>query len=193
MVFHLPETENYLENLLRRIDSPSTASGHLHLGKCLEETEGSTFLPKEKIVRALLDYLSLDQYLSPETLTVLPESPERTFTRYLTHLYWEIYSQSDDEASAHGKATRSLRKIIPKQVIQTLEIIDDIQSGAEGQQLAGLEASFYQGTGGYAIEFSILPEGSTTVKIDLEKTTLANGIHITRTDLMTLILCYVKE
>ncbi len=193
MVVHLAETKQYLDNVLIEIDSPAQPKGDLHLGRFLEVKNLETFLPVEKIVHALREYLSFDQYLPLDDPRFKFETPDEVLEGFLKHRYWEIHSQSDDEASAHSKAMRPLIKITPTHVIQTLDIINDIQNGAIRQNLEGLSAYFYNGTKGYAIEFSILPEECTNLKVGETRERVNGGIKITRTDFMTLILYHVEE
>lgn len=206
MIFHLPETKQYLIHLLREIDSPAQTSGDLHLGKCLEEEELIYYHPTDPsavfvspfpsikpLIRALREYLSFDQYLPLDHPWLQRDGPGEVLEEYLKHNYWEINSQSDEESSRHRKAMRSIGKIIPNHICQTLITIDDIKNGACRQNLEGLRAFFYGGTKGYAIEFSILPEDCTNLKVGETKERTNGGIKMTRTDVMTLILSYVRR
>ncbi len=205
MTFHLPETKQYLENLLREIDSQAQPSGEIHLGKCLEEEEVMdydreksesfvSFFPSIKLlVKALREYLTFDQYPILDNPRFLPNDTRSVLESYLVHSYWEMNAQFDDESSMHRKAMRQIRKIIPRHVIQTLDTIYDIQNGAVRQNLEGLSAYFYEGTKGYAIEFSILPEDCTNLKVGNTSVSVGDGISLIRTDLMTLILSYSKS
>ncbi len=205
MAFHLPETEQYLENLLRKIDSPAQPSGDLHLGKCLEEEEVMdydreksesfvSFFPSIKLlVKALREYLTFDQYPILDNPRFLPNDTRSVLESYLVHSYWEMNAQFSDESSMHRKAMRSLRKIIPRHVTQTLEIIDEIQEVTVRENLEGVGAYFYNGTKGYAIEFSILPEECTILKVGDTSVSVGDGINLIQTDFMTLILSYSKS
>lgn len=211
MVYHLPETEDYLQKLLERIDSPKQPKGEFHLGTILRELdrwESSYFnrIPQtdnfetsldaainKTICHSLSDNLSFGQYITPEALSPLGLELNEALEQYCSSFLNAVTAESEDELFENLKAIRPLKRILPEHLTKALETVVEIYFKAGGEGLGSLCTYFYPGTRGYAIEFSIFPEDIAIPDEGVEKQTEDRIIKLTRTDFITVIYSYEEK